>query len=148
MNDFELTKVKEIFHARSSAVSLATSDQRGTVNTAPVGSAIIADGRTVELLRGPLIQTYKNLKENPDAVFMAVNNSVLNWLRFLFTGDFGASYGYRVHTRLREEKEITEEDKLKVLKKRFGFLVGLKGGRKICRTVNKILIFDIIKSGK
>ena len=142
----DFAKVKEILHARLSyAVSLATKDKSGEVNIAPVGSAFIASDNTFRMLRGPLKQSYKNLQENQEAVFLAANISLAKWMRFFLSGKFGASYGYRIYVRLKEEKEITDAEKQKVLKECFGFIAGLKGGRKIGSTLNKILVFEIIK---
>ncbi|MFA5882024.1 MAG: pyridoxamine 5'-phosphate oxidase family protein [Eubacteriales bacterium] len=140
---FDLARVNEIFNAKGGFISLATSDKEGETNIAPVGSVVFVDEQTLFMLRGPLKQTYKNLKENPNAVFMAVNPNLSNWLKFIFTGKFGASYGYRIYTRLREETEI-DSNHIKMAFKRYGVFARLKGARVIESTLKKVLVFDIL----
>lgn len=145
-NQLNAKTIRETLASRSTSVCLGTSNHKGEVNIAPVGSAFMPDDRSIVLLRGPLQQTYINLRENPEAVFMLANNSPGRWIKFFFTGKFGASFGYRIHVRLREEKALTGSDREAVLKKRFGFFAGLKGGRKIEGTLKQMLIFDITKT--
>lgn len=144
MSNPDLTKVKKILHSRLSAVSLGTSDKNGEVDIAPVGSAFLVDDHTIAVLRGPLKKTYKNLQENPEAVFMAVNMAFSKWLKFFLTGEVEC-LGYRIHTRFREEKEVTEDEKKNILRQRFGIFASSKGGTKVIGTIKKMLVFDIIK---
>ncbi|ACM20382.1 pyridoxamine-5'-phosphate oxidase-related FMN-binding protein [Geotalea daltonii FRC-32] len=142
MSMLGIDRVKELFHATSSSVSLGTSS-KGELNIAPVGSAFMPDESSIILLRGPLRQTYLNLQENPEAVFLVANKHPFRWLKFFVTGKFGASFGYRIHTRLREVRPVTSAETEAILKKRFGLVAGSRGGRKIQATLKHMMIFDI-----
>ena len=76
---------------------------------------------------------------------MLANNNPGRWLKFFFTGNFGASFGCRLHVKLREERELSGSARQEALKKSFGFFAGLKGGLKIGSTLKQVLIFDINK---
>lgn len=116
MSNLRNSEIRGVFHSRSSSVSLGTSSLTGEVNIAPVGSAFMPDDKSIVLLRGPLQQTYENLRANPKAVFMVVNNSPRRWMWFFLTGNFRASFGYRVYATLREEKALKGPDREKVVK--------------------------------
>lgn len=135
----------ELFRSRSSAATIATCSRKGEIDIAPVGSAFLHDASTVGLLRGPLSRTYQNLRENPEAVVMVANHNVSRWLRFFLTGKFGASFGYRIHVRLREVKPLPDDQKNEILRGRFGIVAETKGGRKIAGTLRELLLFDILE---
>lgn len=137
-------KVEELLCARTSAVSLATCGRDGKIDVAPIGSAFWAGERTIGLLRGPLCRTYENLRENPEAVFMVANQSILRRLRFFFTGNMG-TVGYRLHVRLREVRDLPAEEKERILRQRFGIFAGTKGGRRVAGVLRQLMLFEILQ---
>ncbi len=139
----EMADVKELLRSSSCYTSLATSDRGGRIDIAPVGSVFLPSPGTIGCLRGPMAASYRNLRENPEAVFLLSNVSRTRLLKLLVTGNFGAPFGYRVHVRLREDRPLEEEEKTRILRRRFGAFAQRKGSRRIARTLNRILLFDI-----
>ncbi|MBI5576155.1 MAG: pyridoxamine 5'-phosphate oxidase family protein [Deltaproteobacteria bacterium] len=145
MRTKETADVKALLHSPSCHICLATSDREGRVDIAPVGSTFLSSPDTIACLRGPLARTYSNLRENPEAVFLVSNVSRARWFRFFLTGEFRAPFGYRIHARLREERPLTEAEKDRILKKRFGPIARGRGARKIADTLRQILLFDVLE---
>ncbi len=140
----ELKDVKTLLYSYSCYVSLATCDGTGRVDVAPVGSTFMPSPDTIACLRGPMGRSASNLRENPEAVFLLANVSRARLLKLFLTGRFGASYGYRVHARLREERPISDEEKGRILGKRFGPLARGKGARRIAGLLHRIMVFDVL----
>jgi predicted pyridoxine 5'-phosphate oxidase superfamily flavin-nucleotide-binding protein len=55
---------------KGQSVSIATSDNEGTPNVAPIGSMRFVDDSRVHVLQGFLARTGSNLKKNPKATFL------------------------------------------------------------------------------
>ncbi len=144
MRDDELRNVKSLLYSHSCYVSLATCDGAGRVDVAPVGSTFLSSPDTIACLRGPLGRSASNLRENPEGVFLLANVSRARLLKLLLMGRFGASYGYRIHVRLREERPISDEEKGRILGKRFGPLARGRGARRIAGLLHRIMIFDVL----
>lgn len=145
MNERQMDDVRKLVLSWGSAVSLGTSDREGRVDVAPVGSTFFPSPGTIAVLRGRLARTHANLRERPEAVFLVSDISLLRWLRFFLTGKFGASFGYRVHVRLKEERELSERERDGILERRFGRLARSKGGRRVASRLRQVLLFEILE---
>lgn len=121
---------------------MATCDKECCTNIAPVGTAVLLDENTLFVIKGPMQKTYYNLKQNPKAVFMVLNNDPVSWLRFFFTGKFKSPYGFRIYASFKEERNV-DNDCRKLVFDRFGVFGKLKGAKKINKTLEKVLIFKI-----
>lgn len=134
---------RKAFNARGVYVSLATVDEQGQPDVAPVGTAVVRDDGTLFLLQGPLGRTYQNLGSNPNAVLMVTDHSLLRWIRFFFTGHYGCSHGWRLYCRFREELPLGEPYISESLIAKFGGARDTKGGRAIVSTLQRVLLFDV-----
>lgn len=134
---------REAFNARGAYVSLATAGADGRPDVAPVGTAVLREDGSLFLLRGPLSRSYTNLRDNPHAVLMITDNSLLRWLRFFFTLEYGRAHGWRVHARLREDVPLAEPYLSEALDIKFGGAKDTKGGKAIAGTLKRVLVFDV-----
>ncbi|MGC4065027.1 MAG: pyridoxamine 5'-phosphate oxidase family protein [Polyangiaceae bacterium] len=93
--------------SKGQVVSIATCDQEGHPDVAPIGSMRVVDHETVHVLQGFLPRTMKNLEVNPEAAFSVTVRSsviadVLNGVR-----GTSAPMGYRLYGHL----ESVDEDR-------------------------------------
>jgi hypothetical protein len=135
--------VREAFNANGAYVSLATAGADGRPDVAPVGTGVLREDGSVFLLQGPLDRSYANLRANPAAVLMIVDNSLMRWIRFFFTGVYGRPHGWRIHCRLREDLPLQEPYLSEALTTKFGGAKDTKGGRAIAATLHRVLVFDV-----
>jgi predicted pyridoxine 5'-phosphate oxidase superfamily flavin-nucleotide-binding protein len=82
---------------KGQAVSIATCDDRGVPNVAPIGSMRIVDDQTVHVLQGFLHKTISNLKKNPKATFsVCLRPSILDSVS-MFKEEGDEVLGYQVY---------------------------------------------------
>jgi hypothetical protein len=80
--------------------NIATCDNQGNPNVAPVGTMRIVDQDTVHVLQGLLPRTIQNLESNPRAAFSVTMPMTLrSFASMLFSRD-EAPVGYRVYCEL------------------------------------------------
>ena len=88
--------------------NIATCDEAGNPNVAPIGSMRIVDDETVHVLQGFLPRTMQNLRRNPKATFSVnLRPRVMDFLSVLRNKE-DESMGYQVTCELMATDASTE----------------------------------------
>ena len=145
----DIEKVKRAFNhlnvARGQYVTIATSDEAGMPNAAPIGSMRMVNESVVHVLQGFLDKTMTNLKGNPKVAFaVKLETSILDYFS-LFREKKYAVMGYRVYGTLQRISEDRGElaSEVEAIAARVPFF--LKGGfKKFAKAnLNHLLVFSV-----
>jgi len=145
----KLAAAKQVFNnlklLRGQYTSIATCDDQGNPNVAPIGSMRIVDENTVHVLQGYLHQSYKNLESNPKAAFSVCVRPKLFNIRGKFKQKKNEPLGYQVYAKLVHvdaSPAVVEEEYRHLLRLLPFFLRG--SFLKFCRkNLKRLLTFQI-----
>ncbi len=119
-------KLMEYFNKQPRIGTLSTSAKDGKVDVAYFGSPRMIDGKTV-VMAVRKNQTFANLQENPNAVFMILEQA----------GGPPGWKGVRVYLKLTDYQ--TSGEKLEMMKK----AIAEKAGEETAKSMHAALIFEI-----
>ncbi len=106
-NPFEIEKVKSVLNRlkmmKGQVAHIATVDQSGCPNLAPVGSMRITKDGKIHVIHGYLKKTYSNLKQNPKAAFSFFQMPGLSGALDFLRDKEDEIQGYRVYCDFIEE---------------------------------------------
>ncbi|MDJ0761430.1 MAG: pyridoxamine 5'-phosphate oxidase family protein [Myxococcota bacterium] len=131
---------------KGQTVSIATCDNEGTPNVAPVGSMRIVDEHTVHVLQGFLYKTCNNLKQNPKATFSVCLRPKLSDTVSMFKSAPKDVLGYQLYCEYvggDETKEAVAKERGEILYRAPVLFRGLF--RKFCeKNLSRLLKFRIL----
>ncbi len=126
--------------------SIATCDDSGNPNVAPIGSMRIMDDHTIHVLQGFLPRTHNNLKMNPKAVFaVRCRDSLVKKLFSFIKDPEDEVMGYRVYgslTQISDSKAVLQRE-IKAISPRVPWLFR-KSFHKFCDArLNHLWVFSL-----
>ena len=125
--------------------NIATSDEQGNPNVAPIGSMRMVDETTVHILQGFLPKTMSNLRKNPKAVFSVCLRPTLAGMLATFREKEEDILGYQVYCTLtgetRDELAITREARIIARRAPFIFRRSLNSFCK--KNLKRLLTFTV-----
>lgn len=133
---------------KGQVVSIATSDNEGYPNVAPIGSMRVVDAHTVHVLQGFLPRTLKNLECNPVAAFsINLRTSILRDFWGMLRKGPDAPIGYRIYGRLIEvndDRAIVRRETREMVKRMPWFL--RRAFAAFCeKNLRRLLSFEILE---
>jgi hypothetical protein len=120
--------------------SLSIIDKEGHPHTSPIGSVYLTSptsGYFIEMFT----TSFKD-KAGKIACIMAVNTSIIFWIKAIITGRFKSIPGTRLYITIGELRKITDDEKLRFEKKVRPFK-GLKGHTNMWSSASYIRPFTI-----
>jgi hypothetical protein len=133
---------------KGQVVSIATCDQQGYPNVAPIGSMRVVDAHTVHVLQGFLPRTFKNLECNPVAAFsINLRTSIFKDLWGMLRKGPDAPIGYRIYARLVEvsdDKAVVRRETQEIVK-RFPWFLRWAFASFCEKNLRRLLSFEILE---
>ncbi len=124
---------------------MATCDESGVPNIAPIGSMRIVDENTVHVLQGYLARTYSNLQKNPRAAFVvSLKPKFVEMLR-LFSDRSDRPMGFRLmceYLSCDESKELITQE-CRQISSRISFWFRKMFLRFAAGNIKRLLVFRI-----
>ncbi len=145
----DIEKVKTLLNKmkimKGQVAHIATCDQNGQPNIAPIGSMRITNDGKVHVVYGYLNKTYSNLKMNPKATFSFFQISGMSgFLGFLREKEEGI-LGYRVYCDYVEaiDNEVKLGNETAHILMKFPWLMRKPFGKFAKKNFKKVLVFTI-----
>ncbi len=110
-------------------VSLASIDRDGSPMVTPLGSLLLGEPGHAFYFELYASGLGRRLAANPQVSLLAVDSGRPLWLRALVSGHFGRIPAVRLHGEAAPAARASTEDERARLRRRFGLLRKLPGGR-------------------
>lgn len=125
--------------------TIATCDEQGNPDVAPIGSMRVVDEKTVHVLQGFLPRTMKNLERNPRAAFSVTLPATLGTLISMFGKGADAPSGYRMYCEFcgMEESRESIMAEAREISSRVPWVMRKGFRRFIDQNIKRLLTFSI-----